>query len=578
MEALFAFTEQVVERIRIHPSSSAAMVLGVAAGCVGVIAYSKVSSRTYQIQEINVGGKRSKNKRRVKLTSGDHHRRALSTPLPTPDIVSSGLAYLSHLLWLRKVNKESGSVEGRELLLEPVQCAVINLIRRVVRAAPRVVVIVPPVKRLGTQAVCRAFGLDDGDSYGADREDGGFVYGSPVRYMDLNNNSLTLDVRLWAGQMDQDAGGILRAIGEALVGLVTGLAAGLLGSWADSVNENMPKSKLPALEDEIQILNTFYTVLESTTRMIPDGCTIVIDGVDCLSQLSNTDVGKKAMSLFFNHLAGLARGTRRISICLVVTGAFSHEFLIPLAAQETVAFVSFGDLSKEEAKEHYLERFRVLTGMYTPEWKFGGKLEDRWAKDESLLLTVAEECVDLVYDAFGGRAHDLVACVDCLLLHNEFGGLEDKLRATKDLKLQKEIFMEAATGFPDFAASIRWLEMTLDPVMFSQTIDISSSLENWEAPLWTFEEAVAIFDALVASAEPFLVYQDAVDILFKLRPHSRSEAQLVLRSFILHRIIAYRPASPLHFDGAGSFRFDAVTVVRPLHLYCFKQLRSKLNV
>ncbi|KAJ3005756.1 UNVERIFIED_CONTAM: hypothetical protein HDU68_004413 [Siphonaria sp. JEL0065] len=178
-------------------------------------------------------------------------------------------------------------------------------------------------------------------------------------------------------------------------------------------------------------------------------------------------------------------------------------------------------------------------GMYAPERKFGGKIEDRWAKDESLLLTVAEECVELVYETFGGRAHDLVACVDCLLFHNDLvGGLEDKLRAAKNLKFQKEIFMEAATGFPDFAASIRWLEMTLDPAMLSQTIDISSCLENW-APMWTFEEDVAVFDALVVSAKPFLVYQDAVDILFKLRPHSRSEAQLVLRSLILHRVIAY---------------------------------------
>ncbi|KAI9352772.1 hypothetical protein BDR26DRAFT_849849 [Obelidium mucronatum] len=378
--------------------------------------------------------------------------------------------------------------------------------------------------------------------------------------------------------MDQDYGGVLRTIAEGLVGLLAGLAAGLLGSWADSVSENMPKTKLPALEDEIQILNTFYTVLESTTRMIPDECAIVIDGVDCLSQLANTDVGKKAMALFFNHLSGLARGTRRISVCLVVSGSFAHEFLIPLVSHEAVALISFGDLSEDEAKEHFLERFRELTGMYVPEKSCQGKLGEKWGKNENILLSVAEKCVDQVYGIVGGRAHDLVGFADSMLLLNNTARLEQRLKEATSSELQQSIFMEVVTAFPDVSACMRWLEVTLDPSMVIQRTDIASCLENWDAPFWTFEEAVRIFDELVASKTRCISYQQAVDALFELRPHSRSEAVLVLKSLILHRVVAYRPASHLHFDGAGSSRYDAVTVVRPLHLYCFTQLRPSLNV
>ncbi|ORY48193.1 hypothetical protein BCR33DRAFT_714601 [Rhizoclosmatium globosum] len=567
-----SFLIQTADRIRLNPTQSAAIGVGVVAGIAGVVAISK---KRHNYEEMQVGGKvsrpggkRGKSKPRVKYAEAGQKRSRINTPVPSNDAISYITSTIFYFLSSRSQDQER---EGREVLVEPVQSEVIHMIQRVTQAAPRIVCVVPPVKRLGTQAVRRAFGFGD-------LEYETFDFAAPVRYIDLNDNALSLDVRLWANQMDQDYGGILRTVAESLVGLLTGISVAIMGNWAESVTESMPKSKLPALEDEIQILSTFYRVLEATTRMVPDGCTCIVDGVDSLAQLAGNSVGKKALSMFFNHMSALSRSERRISVVMVMNSAFVYEFMLPLAAQELVAVIAFGDLSAEEAHDHYLERVRELSGMYKPEKAPWEKVEEKYAKEQSELLKVAEECVDDVYNMFGGRAMDLIGAADYMIFRHNVADLERKLKAAQTPETKREIFLEALGGFPDVTASMRWLELMLDPTMISKTSDISSVLQNRDSPLWTFEESLALFDAMASSNTRHLRFNQAVDILHRLRPDSRSEAVLVLRSLIHHGVVAYRPSSHLYADNAGSDCCDSITVVRPVHLYAFKQLRTKLKL
>ncbi|KAI8616028.1 hypothetical protein BC830DRAFT_238938 [Chytriomyces sp. MP71] len=456
---------------------------------------------------------------------------------------------------------------GREAIVEPVHSNVIAVIRKVTAAAPRIVVVIPPALHLGTQAVERAFGFGVG---------AGFDYGAPIRYVDLANSSLSLDVRIWATQMDVDTGGLQQAI-SLLFGLLAGITQAILGDWAEPMANSIPKSKLPELEDEVSILNTFYRVLENSTDLLPESCVLIIDGVDSLSQLCCTPLGKKAIAIFINHLASLTKGIRKISVVTVASGGFAHEFLMPMAAHALVALIPFGDLSEYEAKEHYMERLREVSGAYAArrDVPHYSRLSVKWGHDVSIFLDTAEANFDLVFGMFGGRAMDLVASADSMLFTFPFTRLEERLRDAPHAESRRAMFQEVLEGFNDVAATMRWLELKLDPFTFDKTTDISIMLENRTEPLWTLEEAVALFKDIANSHHHFLAFDEAVASVLAMRGGSRSEAVLVIKSLIEHKLLTYRPSSNLYFDGLGSTKGDYVNVARPLHLFCFTKLLEK---
>ncbi|KAJ3235171.1 Cell death protease [Chytriomyces hyalinus] len=546
------------------------------AGAVLVVAVSLWSTGTAGRQrerearygEMRLGSGRAKSKSN---RSNKERKKAVRVLAKNPhESVSIGFAGKLLEYGLSWVRSPPPLVEAKkEIIEDPVSELVVAVIRRVASAAPRILCVVPPTPQLGTHAVRSAFCFDDTLT-----DEAGCV--TPVRYLDLSDSALSLDVRIWAAEMERDSGGLQHAA-HVLFGLFAGIATAILGDWADPVASNMPKSRLPPLDDEVSILNTFYRVLETATDQLPIGSIVVVDGVDSLSQLASTGLGQKAMAIFFNHLAALAKGPRSIGVCMVTSGGFVHDYLLPLAARELVALVPFGDMSKELAKEHYLERLREVYGVYKkrsdiPSYASAGT---QWGHDASFLLATAEENFDAVHAIFGGRAMDLVGSADHMVFTSRCTCLEDDLRAANDSKARRARFIQALRSFNDIAASTRWLEMHLDPSTLTGITDISNSLENKAEPLWMYNEAVSLFQLLVNGGGAG-TFDDAVGCVRECgTERSESESVLVVRSLILHRVLAYRPASSLYVDGLGSAVHDTVTVLRPLHLYAFKLLMKQ---
>ncbi|KAJ3257666.1 Cell death protease [Chytriomyces hyalinus] len=546
------------------------------AGAVLVVAVSLWGSGTgrqrerearYGEMRLGSGRPKSKSNKRSNIERQKAVRVLAKNPHESVSIGFAGQLLQYGLSWIRSPAPPVAA--KKEIIEDPVSDLVVAVIRRVASAAPRILCVVPPTPQLGTHAVRSAFCFDDTVS-----DDAGCV--TPVRYLDLSDSALSLDVRIWAAEMERDSGGLQHAA-HVLFGLFAGIATAILGDWADPVASNMPKSRLPALDDEISILNTFYRVLETATDQLPVGSIVVADGVDSLSQLASTALGQKAMAIFFNHLAALAKGPRSIGVCMVTSGGFVHDYLLPLAARELVALVPFGDMSKDMAKEHYLERLREVYGVYKkrsdiPIYASAGT---QWGHDASFLLATAEENFDAVHAIFGGRAMDLVGSADHMVFTSRCTCLEDDLRAANDSKARRARFIQALRSFNDIAASMRWLEMHLDPDTLAGVTDISNSLENKALPIWTYNEAVSLFQLLVDGGGA-VNFDDAVICVRGCgTERSESESVLVVRSLILHRVLAYRPASSLYVDGLGSAVHDTVTVLRPLHLYAFKLLTKQ---
>ncbi|KAJ3110793.1 hypothetical protein HK100_002904, partial [Physocladia obscura] len=525
---------------------NAVLALGVTSGLVAISAYSHMRHNN-DSREITVGNIKRKGKRRGAYKS--------------PRQLASDLT---------SIFRKDPVVDANQDHVEPVHREVIALVREVVQSSARIVCVIPPVKQIGTYVVRQAFGFGD---FG--NED--FDHDFSVRYMDFSDDILTMDV---PEQLDQENSGFFRSFSATLVNLIAEIADVILGSLGGgSLPKSTPNPKFPPLEDELKILSNFYHVLESTTRSIPNNCTIIIDGSENLRQLAATSVGLKAIAIFFNHMATLAGNTAaEISVCIVASGSFAHDFLVPLVAvSEQVETFSFGDLERGLARRFFVQSLRKMADAAVAVGKAGGD-------PQTLLPGIGEACFDeAVYPVFGGRAMDLLACANYLVRHAK---IEQQLQAvvggnSAELQRQQQrrIFSTLVAEFPDVSHSVRWLESQLDPTASSASFEgmglLPLRLENLEDARWTRREAVAVFACLAESSAGFVSFDNAVDVVAKIRI-DRSQALGVVRSLISRRVVAYRPASHLYHDGIGSTEFDSITVLRPIHLHAFKILQERL--
>ncbi|KAJ3415902.1 hypothetical protein HDV05_003743 [Chytridiales sp. JEL 0842] len=540
--------------------------------------------------------------------------------------IYAATSYLTDLFFTRRNIKKNQQVRDNRIVVDPIQDSTVKALLRIVRAAPRIVVVSGPVPRLGTALVQRAFCSEmgmDGD----------------VIMVDIAGSSASLDVRIWAALMEKDPSIFgVKFLVEGLMAIIKGIAGALLSDWisvGESLSSSSHSSQLPPLDDEATILNTFHTVLDQTTRQVPDGGIVILDGCEALVRLTKTPVGAKAVGVFLNHLAFLARGPRKVVVVLVCATNMVHDLLLPLAAQEIAVLFSFGDLGKEEAKEHLLDRMADMLGHYN-ENDGGTRLGDddeeeyehfhiddsgtstasnrpttndttiecdnrspdneihrtqiqkvsskAWAQTKSLSLEDASEFFDYIFDMVGGRAMDLAACADLMVWNERHFKSTLYTANTHTSKAQRlERLQKALTWFPDISASARWLESRLDPRLEMPIDGALAPLENRDPPLWTREQAVAVFDAMVSSEnDGWVRYDEAV--LAAAGVEEGVEAQHgeqkmkgleALRSMITHGLVQYRPASIFYLDGVGSAMYDTIAPMRPLHLYAYKQLRRQ---
>ncbi|KAJ3108860.1 hypothetical protein HDU97_010132 [Phlyctochytrium planicorne] len=399
---------------------------------------------------------------------------------------------------------------------------------------------------------------------------------------------------------------------NGIITLFGAISSTILGDWGP-VSTTTSSSNLPPVDDKVAILSAFHTVLDQTSRLVPDHGIIVFEGCESLLRLARTEVGYQAINLFLTHLMGLSR-RRGISVILVSSPAFVHHLLLPLAATEAAAILPFSDLGKDEAKDYFLEQLRIHYGVYhgnasattptthpssTTPSKPPVKFEDAWAINNIPTIDLATDHFDIVHEIVGGRAADLVACASILSFSEPY-----TVQPLLPLGPQeaREHLRDRLHQFPDMSASIRWLEEKLSvkkvpkpdtdkeqegdekaisPNIFPLGLQLGTFDPN-PTPEWTLLQAVALLDALVASPHGFVTYTDAIQAIRNASTISCAEQldsipRSALSSMILHDMVAYRPQGILYFDGTGSKHQDGVAAMRPLHLYAYKSfVRPKL--
>ncbi|KAJ3217422.1 hypothetical protein HDU67_008005 [Dinochytrium kinnereticum] len=479
---------------------------------------------------------------------------------------------------------------------DPIHWAIIAQMVRVSRMAGRLAVVCPPIPRMGTALISKVFGGDFDE-----------LHGIPVRVIDLASSNISLDVRVWASQIEKDPAGLpWRFLVQGIIAIIGAVASAILGDWGNiSPNPSIAAANLPPVDDEVAILSAFNSVLEQTTRLVPDKGIVIFEGCEALMRLARTEVGYKAIGLFVSNIVGLAR-KRGVSIILVSSPAFLHHLLLPLAAKEVAAILPFSDLSRDHARAYFLEQLRVNFGYYTPfSFDDTASPEEKWAMDQNPIVELAAELFEeFVFPVVGGRASDLNAIASIIALVEIIDPSTSSVnvinRSSDEPVIRplspaetKKVIHDRINSFPDIFASVRWLEEKLNhPCYETHTTepehptttnnyptDISlSTFDPNPSPHWTPYQFVALFDALADSPNGFISYSEALDAIRKategssdISRNDQSGPRVVLRSLIAHGVVAYRPQGLFYFDDTGSRIKDGIAPIRPLHLYVYKQ-------
>ncbi|KAJ3197472.1 Mitochondrial matrix cochaperone [Irineochytrium annulatum] len=416
---------------------------------------------------------------------------------------------------------------------EPVHLITVSHIQKVVRSAPRLVVLCPPTARIGSALVTRVFGADFDE-----------VNGVQVRIIDLAASAVSIDVRVWATIMEKD---------PSILSIFGALANALLGdAWGPALQRS---PEVPEMDDEAKILKNFFDVLEQTTSIM-----LPLAASEMTALVAVGDLGKdEARELFLErmrrslgHYDGNVDGTKVSSSGArspANAGGPSHRWAVNPSALLDASSHLFDEVIHPLAGGRASDLEGVADVMVfaenirpTPCLRAAVDSGD-WAAATEMLRGRAETYPDL--------------SASSRWLRSMFGAGQP---APKDLEALR--VLAGGSGVEGEGVVVYPIEDHKDGV---------APIEKRPPPKWTFGQANGVFAAMVGTG--CVNYDEALKVAAEVIEDAlvgvdvgeescliQRAAQAALSSLILHGVVAYRPQGFLYFDERGSETVDVITV------------------